>query len=316
MIAAKEKAQGQTTCAVDISPKTVAAGADITLVGMVWCTPRIDLRGKPFVIRDQDGAPTGSAELTEYDGETNTVEFVVKAPPKAGDYTWFAVCPKHESDDVAYNEAAASFSFVVQSHATSVLVWDVPTAVAVGERFRFKVGIKCSNKCQLAGTEFGILDQDGALIATAALGSEPAPGTDALEFAEVELEAPEKAGLFQWSAKLPGGDIVPLGSEVALPHDGSAVTFGARAVDPPDFVVTVEAVDADKQTPIKGAQVVMDPYRAVTDERGLARVRVAKGEYKLFVSGPRYYRFGMPLEVTGDVHTKAELRFEERRERN
>ena len=43
---------------------------------------------------DQDGALVESAELTEFDGESNeTSEFAVKAPVKPGAYTWLAVCP-------------------------------------------------------------------------------------------------------------------------------------------------------------------------------------------------------------------------------
>ena len=43
-----------------------------------------------------------------------------------------------------------------------------------------------------------------------------------------------------------------------------------RVVSPPDCEITVEAFDREKQTPIKGARVVMHPYRAMTDENGIA----------------------------------------------
>jgi hypothetical protein len=60
----------------------------------------------------------------------------------------------------------------------------------------------------------------------------------------------------------------------------------------------------------------MDPYRAVTNERGVAEVRVAKGAYKLYVSGPSYYRFERQVEVTGDMSTKAVLFLQPPPERN
>jgi hypothetical protein len=60
----------------------------------------------------------------------------------------------------------------------------------------------------------------------------------------------------------------------------------------------------------------MPPYRAVTDERGVAEVRVAKGAYRLFVSQTRYLTFALPVEVTADMTTRAELDLEPLRERN
>jgi len=78
----------------------------------------------------------------------------------------------------------------------------------------------------------------------------------------------------------------------------------------------VEAVDGGDQTPLSGARVVMHPYRAITDERGIAQVRVAKGAYRLFVSQTRYVTFGLPVEVEGDMTARAELYVEPLTERN
>jgi hypothetical protein len=74
--------------------------------------------------------------------------------------------------------------------------------------------------------------------------------------------------------------------------------------------VTVEAFDGDTQTPIKGAQVLLHPYRALTDERGVAKVKVAKGRYTLFVSGFNYIGHERIIDVTSDVTTRAELAVE------
>jgi hypothetical protein len=87
-------------------------------------------------------------------------------------------------------------------------------------------------------------------------------------------------------------------------------------VSAPEHVVTVEAIDRDSQLPLVGARVVMHPYQAVTDERGIAEVRVAKGTYKLFVAQSRYLTFGVPLEVTADTTARAELDLEPVLERN
>ena len=60
----------------------------------------------------------------------------------------------------------------------------------------------------------------------------------------------------------------------------------------------------------------MHPYKAVTDERGIAEVRVAKGAYKLFVSQTKYLTFGLLVEVTADMKTRVELDLEPVPERN
>jgi hypothetical protein len=189
----------------------------------------------------------------------------------------------------------------VTPHTASVVVWDVPSAIAAGERFRIKVGIKCLNECRLANTDFGIYDDEGAEVATRTLPDERWPGTTGLYVAEIELDAPGGEGLYTWSVK---------------GHAEAFTSFGVRVVSAPECLIRLEAVDRITQTPISGARVVMHPYKAVTDERGVAEVRVAKGAYKLFVSQTRYLTFGLPVDVTADMTTRAELDLEPVHERN
>jgi hypothetical protein len=194
-------------------------------------------------------------------------------------------------------------------HTTSVVVWDVPSAIVVGDTFRIKVGIKCSDECRLANTAFGIYDDEGASLASGTLSDDCWPGTTGLYVADVELQAPEGEGLYTWSVKGPS-------SNAGIPHAEGTTSFGVRAVRQPDYLLRVEAVDQADHTPISGARVVMHPYHAVTDERGVAEVRVAKGTYRLFVSQTRYLTFGRPVEVDADVTTRAELSLEPVPERN
>jgi hypothetical protein len=207
---------------------------------------------------------------------------------------------------------------MVKPHTTSVVAWDIPSAVVAGERFRMKVGIKCSNgsngsnDCQLTNRDFGIYDHEGAQVATGTVPGDPWPGTTGLYVAEVELEAPAAEGLYTWSVKGPQSD----GSDVGIPHAEGSISFGVRVVSHPECRVTVETVAKVSQTPLRGARVVMHPYKAVTDERGVAEVRVAKGAYKLFVSQTRYLTFGLPVEVTADMTARAELDLEPVPERN
>jgi hypothetical protein len=127
--------------------------------------------------------------------------------------------------------------------------------------------------------------------------------------AEVELQAPAAEGLYTWSIRYAGSD-------VGMPHGEGSTDFGVRAVGQPEYLVTVETFDRVSRTPLRGVRVVMHPYRAVTDERGVAELRVTKGAYKLFVSETRYLTFSLPIEVTADTTARAELDLEPVRERN
>jgi hypothetical protein len=227
-------------------------------------------------------------------------------------------------------------------HTTNVVVWDVPSAIVVGERFRIKVGMKCSNECDLTDSPFGIYDEglqlgsgirdpgseegsgigdqgskEGRRVATGTLSGETWPGTTGLYVAEVELEAPAAEGLYTWSVKGPSTGLrTGPESDLEIPHAEGSISFGVRVVSHPEYLVRVETVDQASQTPLSGARVVMHPYKAVTDERGIAEVRVAKGAYKLFVSQSRYLTFGLPVEVEADMTTRAELCVEPVQERN
>jgi hypothetical protein len=198
---------------------------------------------------------------------------------------------------------------VREPHPTSVVAWDVPSATVAGERFRVKVGMKCSAECRFADAGFGVYDHNGTRVAAGTLGADVWPGTTGLFVADVELEAPADEGLHTWTVKAPESD-----AEVA--HATASTSFGLRVVSRPDHVVRIEAVDRDTQQPLTGAHVVMHPYKAVTDDQGRAEVRVAKGSYKLFVSQPRYLTFGVPVEVTADTTARAELDVEPVLERN
>jgi hypothetical protein len=190
-----------------------------------------------------------------------------------------------------------------------VVAWDIPPAIVIGARFRMKVGIKCSSACDLTKRDFGIYNHEGAQIAVGMLPGDRWPDTTGLYAAEVELEAPAAEGLYTWSVNCPG-------SCTGIPHAEGSVSFGVRVVRHPEYVVMVETVDKETQSPLSGACVVMHPYRTFTDERGIAEVRVARGTYKLFVSQTRYLTFGLPVEVTADMTARAELDLEPVPERN
>jgi hypothetical protein len=293
-------AHGRRMCAVEVSPSQVDAGAELTLAVRVSCPNCCDLAGQSVSIRKRNGTELTSAPLSELDGERYvTSAITLRAPLEVGEHIYRAVLAAQEKDGVLHEETSAEFAFVVVPHEASVNVWGLPSAIAAGERFRFKVGVKCSAGCKLAGRKLSIFDHEGAQVAEAQLVDDVWPGTGALYFAEVEALAPLQIGDFEWRVETPGSDEVP--------HAAGSCSFAVKIVSPPDHEVTVEAFDSEQQTPVKGAHVLLHPYRAFTDESGVARVKVAGGRYTLVVSGFRYVAYEGVVDVTDDVTIRAEL---------
>jgi len=185
-------------------------------------------------------------------------------------------------------------------HSRSIVVWDVPSAVERGSTFRVHIGIKCSAECVPDTWVFGIRDHEGRIVASRRLGSEPWPGTAALYFAETELEAPNAEGLFTWEAFAPQID-----DEAC--HGEACATFGVRVVRAPECKLTVVAIDKASRAPAAGLKVVVHPYRTMTDERGVAELRVPKGAFRLFVSGRHYFPFRYDGDAAEDLTLTAEL---------
>ncbi len=196
---------------------------------------------------------------------------------------------KNETENVA-----------VEPHTIELTVWDVPPTAAPGERFTFSVGARCSAGCSLGGRELNIVDLQGASASAVKLGYEVWPGTEALYFAQIETRAPLEAGSHPREARIAGWD-------AEQPHAPGAYPLIVRVVATPDCVVTIRAIDKETQTPIKGARVVMHPYRAVTNDNGIAIVKVARGTYEILVSGSKYLPSCATMEVAADMITRAEL---------
>jgi hypothetical protein len=188
----------------------------------------------------------------------------------------------------------------VEPHAVALTVWDVPPTIVAGEYFKFVVGARCSHGCDLQGRELSIFDHEGVPVGTVELGHDVWPGTKALYFADLEARAPLEVGSHQWEAKIGG-------SNAELPHAAGSFPLMIRVVTVPDCDVTVRVVDRENQTAIKGARVVMYPYRAVTDANGIAKIRVAIGQYDLLVSGSQYGAVCTNVEITADTLTSVEL---------
>jgi hypothetical protein len=301
MTAKAVRVHHQRACTVEVSPGEVDAGGELTVIVRASCPDGCDLQGQGVSIRDENYTELGAAELTAAEGDGYaTGALALRAPLDVGEHVWKAVLAVVETNGVSHEETSTAFAFSTQAHAADVNVWGVPTATAVGESFSFKVGIKCSAGCKLAGRQVAVVDHVGTQVAAGHLRDDAWPDTSALYFVELQAEAPREKGDYRWRVETPEW-------ESGMPHATGSSTFAVKVVAAADHVITVEAFDVEKGAPIKGAHVLLHPYRALTDDNGVAKVRVAKGTYRLFVSGFNYIAYENVIDVAGNMAVRAEL---------
>jgi len=182
-------------------------------------------------------------------------------------------------------------------HQTSLAVWDIPIPAA-GERFSIKVGAKSSTGCALGARRIEVLDGE-AVVAVGHLGDAPWPGTDALFWAEVELQAPDQPGLITLAVRFDA-------AELDEPHAGASAPFNVSVIARPEHTLTVKVV-ADGM-PVEEAIVRLGPTRASTDALGLAAVKLAKGRYELVVWKAGYDAPVTPLAIDADASVQIDAR--------
>lgn len=187
-----------------------------------------------------------------------------------------------------------------ESHAVELTVWDVPATALPGERFAVTAGARCAAGCDLGGRELMLFDPEGTLRGRAQLGHAIWPGTEALHFARIEASAPLEIGSREWQARIDGW-------EAERPHAPGSFPLIVRVLPAPDCEVLVKVVDSANARPVADARVVMHPYRAVTDDNGVARIGVAKGAYDILVSGSQYQAACLRVDVSADTVLTAEL---------
>src|SRR5262245_24258090 len=171
MAAKAADTHGERTCTVEVAASEVDAGAELTVTVRAACPRGCDLIGQSVSIRDRDDTELASAELAAIENDAFGTVLALRAPVKVGDCTWRAVLPACEKDGARHEESTTAFSFAAMPHAASINVWELPPAIPAGERFSFKVGIKCSAGCKLAGRALSITGHDGTQVAATKLGN-------------------------------------------------------------------------------------------------------------------------------------------------
>lgn len=268
-------------------PETVDAGAEFSFA--VTAT-RLEGKNATFLVREGDKIiRSGPLPSTSANGE---IELKVNAPEDVGRHT---LTLEVRSEDEA--KGSLAFAIATVPHETSLAAWDIPSPVVRGTRFALKVGAKCTSSCALQGKAVEIRDEKGKLMASGALGDATWEGTTALYWATVSAKAPKKLGLHAWQVGFSG-------AELKLPHGAATARFSFVTVREPEHSVRVTVVDKTTKAPIKGAQVRLGLYRAITGENGQVRLKVSKGEFPLIVTHARYEMPEARVAVSKDVRVK------------
>lgn len=183
-------------------------------------------------------------------------------------------------------------------HAVSMAVWDVPDVVTKGEPFTIKVGLMCSNGCDLSGNEVIASDSAGVELGRAVLS---APGSvDGVDLccAEMELVAPVVAGCCTWKVVL---------AEDASGHACLPYRVNLNVSDPATIAVCVAVTGQDTKAPISDVRIMLRPYRGYTDETGTLVLTVAPGSYVVHATKDRYENHARQIEIASDIDISIEL---------
>lgn len=256
----------------------VEAGAEMKLQLRVVCSQGCELKGASLSITNGDQVLLNHIELYKYGETANyTSKFNLQAPIAHGKYTW-AVDLTPNVQDPLHKECQIPFIFSVIPHSTSIAVWDIPSPIEVGTAFKIKAGLHCLTGCSLGGKEVEVYDQDEKKVATGKLSTSLYSDEIKLYWADLELKAPALAGNYDWQARFHDPSL-------EMPHQAARHTFGFSTVKPAECELAVQVINKETSAPIKQAEVTCHPnlYHSITDENGVARIALARGEYKLTV---------------------------------
>jgi hypothetical protein len=204
-----------------------------------------------------------------------------------------ATAAEHEAGKPAPNGAAAP-------QEITLMAWAMPDAVPAGERFAVKIGAKSSAGCALCGGVIEVRNADDAVLASAPLSASPWPGTGALYWTEIALQAPAAPGRFAFSARFDAAEIDP-------PHRSASLPISVTIAERPAHTLTVTVVAQGAGTPLEDVQIRFGPYRAVTDASGRAAVKLPTGRHQLLLWKAGYEAPVTVVNLQGDASVEVAI---------
>jgi hypothetical protein len=222
--------------------------------------------------------------------------FTLTAPVRVGAFSWIIRFPPQVIG--GNRETVLPISSQTRPHRTSLSVWAVPSPVQIANRFSITVGAKSSGDGLLGGARIEIRDDTGTVVGESMLGQTPWRGSDALYWTEIVLAGPSREGPQCWSAAFAATDL-------ELPHLGSSIEFSFIAVKPPAHRVAVTVIEGPAL--VDKTEVALGPYRAATDNTGVAHIEVSAGTYELAVWKSGFKAAIRTVEIAADTNLRVEL---------
>ena len=184
------------------------------------------------------------------------------------------------------------------SHEISVAVWDLPSPVVIGRRAALKAGVSCPYSCSLTGTVIEVRDEQGAILGSGVVGSDPWHATMALHWVEFDVAAPRTEGIHTWSvhAAAPDGE-----------HTAPESIVRVVASRPPEHRVTFEVREQKTGIPVADVALRIGAFRATTDDVGRAQVDVPGGKYDVHAWKVGYDLLSSAASVTDDTTLRLEV---------
>jgi hypothetical protein len=166
--------------------------------------------------------------------------------------------------------------------------------------FKVKVGMRCSAMCQLTGLPVEVRDETGVVIGEGTLGEAIWTGTSALYWAEIELAAPTREGVYSHSVMFSPA------AESDVPHEGASGRFSFRADRAPESRVVIHVHQKETRAAVDDVEVWVGRYIASTDKRGIANFEVPNGTYEISIRKDGYETQPISVSVGGDLRVDVE----------
>ncbi len=87
-----------------------------------------------------------------------------------------------------------------------------------------------------------------------------------------------------------------------------STSFTFTVARPPEYIVTITAVDSTVHEPAGRVEIRLGPYRATTDEQGRAAIPIPSGSYDAIAWKAGYEAEPVTVNVTADVALRIDLR--------
>ena len=280
-------------------PLEVPAGNGVAVTARAACPDGRDRTGMAIVVTAPDRQAAAHTFAVHADGASETAVIPLAVPPRVGVHVFRFTLPPHEIAGTHYAEAVLDVPVRVTPQATSLAVWDVPSPAVAGTPFVIKAGAKSAADATLAGRAIEVCDDAGQIAGRGVLGDAPLPGTGALYWTDVQLQAPRNEGVATWSVRFDA-------SELDLPHHGANASFSVAVVRPPEHVLSVKVIEQTTAAPIADVELRLGAYRGTTGASGLADIALPKGRYELRIWKVGFEAPPRPVEIGADAFVEIE----------